>query len=143
MDGIPALDFWDMGIEVWHSSLNQPSIQGSLCDNGQSRKRTNTRTKKHSNRDDLNNVDHVTTQAKLSHFGAVLYIFEDNEAVIKMIIKGRSPTMRQVSRTLRVARLLDRINLDPKLQIEHIDNKNQLPDVLTKNGLVFSACSTS
>ena len=24
---------------------------------------------------------------------AMLYVFEDNEAVIKMIIKGRSPTM--------------------------------------------------
>ena len=34
---------------------------------------------------------------------AILYIFEDNEAVIKMIIKGRSPTMRHVSRTHRVA----------------------------------------
>ena len=28
--------------------------------------------------------------------------FEDNEAVAKMIIKGRSPTMRHVSRTHRV-----------------------------------------
>ena len=39
--------------------------------------------------------------------------FEDNEAVIKMIIKGRSPTMRHVSRTHRVALewLFDRINL--------------------------------
>ena len=27
----------------------------------------------------------------------LLYVFEDNEAVIKMIIKGRSPTMRHVS----------------------------------------------
>ena len=34
---------------------------------------------------------------------ALLYVFEDNEAVIKMIIKGRSPTMRHVSRTHRVA----------------------------------------
>ena len=41
--------------------------------------------------------------------------FEDNEAVIKMVIKGRSPTMRHVSRTHRVALdwLLDRINLVP------------------------------
>ena len=43
-------------------------------------------------------------------------MFEDNEAVIKMIIKGRSPTMRHVSRTHRAALdwLFDRINLDPK-----------------------------
>ena len=72
--------------------------------NEKSGKRTNTRTKKHSNRDDLKwiHVDHVTTNAKHSHFGAFLYIFEDNESVIKTIIKGRSPTMRLVSRADRV-----------------------------------------
>ena len=65
---------------------------------------------------------------------ALLYIFEDNEAVIKMITKGRSPTMRHVSRTHRVALdwLFDRINLDPKLQIKYIDTENQLADILTK-----------
>ena len=65
---------------------------------------------------------------------ALLYIFEDNEAVIKMIIKGRSPTMRHVSRTHRVALdvLFDRINLDSKIQIKYIDTKNQLADTLTK-----------
>ena len=64
----------------------------------------------------------------------VLYVFEDNEAVIKMIMKGRSPTMRHVSRTHRVALdwLFDRINLDPKIQIKYIDTKNQLADILTK-----------
>ena len=58
----------------------------------------------------------------------------DNEAVIKMIIKGRSPTMRHVSRTHRVALdwLFDRINLDPKIQIKYIDTKNHLADILTK-----------
>ena len=62
-------------------------------------------------------------------------MFEDNEAVIKMIIKGRSPTMRHVSRTHRVALdwLFDRINLDPKIQIKYIDTKNQLADILTKS----------
>ena len=65
---------------------------------------------------------------------ALLFVFEDNEAVIKMIIKGRSPTMRHVSRTHRVALdwLFDRINLDTKIQIKYIDTKNQLADILTK-----------
>ena len=56
----------------------------------------------------------------------MLYIFEDNEAVIKMIIKGRRPTLRHVSRTHRVALdwLFERINLDPKIQIRHVDAKN-------------------
>ena len=44
-----------------------------------------------------------SSNANSSHKEAMLYIFEDNEAVIKMIIKGRSPTMRHVSRTHRVA----------------------------------------
>ena len=65
---------------------------------------------------------------------ALLYIFEDNEAVIKMIIKGRSLTMRHVFRTHRVALdwLFGRINLDPKIQIKYIDTKNQHADILTK-----------
>ena len=63
-----------------------------------------------------------------------MYVFEDNEAVIKMIIKGRSPTMRHVSRTHKVALdgLFDGINLDPKIQIKYIDTKNHLADMLTK-----------
>ena len=66
--------------------------------------------------DDPNNVDFVSSDANSSHKEAMLYIFEEKEAVIKMIIKGRSPTMRHVSRTHRVTLgwLFDRINLDPK-----------------------------
>ena len=50
-----------------------------------------------------------------------------------MIIKGRSPTLRHVSRTHRVALdwLFDRINLNPKYQIRHIDTKRQLADIRT------------
>ena len=82
----------------------------------------------------LKNIDCVPSKVQSSHQEALLYIFEDNEAVIKMIIKGRSPTMRHVSRTYRVALdwLFDRINLDPKIQIKYIDTKNQLADILTK-----------
>ena len=84
--------------------------------------------------DDLDNVDFISSNVKSSHQEALLCVFEDNEAVIKMIIKGRSPTMRHVSRTHRVAldSLFDRINLDPKIQIKYIDTKNQLADILTK-----------
>ena len=69
-----------------------------------------------------------------SHQEALLFVLEDNAAVIKMVIKGRSPTMRHASRTHRVALdwLFDRINLDPKIQIKYIDTKNQLGDILTK-----------
>ena len=50
-----------------------------------------------------------------------------------VILHGRSPTMRHVSRTHRVALdwLFDRINLDPRIQIKYVDTKNQLADNLT------------
>ena len=83
---------------------------------------------------DLDNVDFIFSNVQSSHQATLLSVFEDNEAVIKMIIKGRSRTMRHVSRTHRVALdwLFDRINLDPKIQIKYIGTKNQLADVLTK-----------
>ena len=51
-----------------------------------------------------------------------------------MIIKGRSRTMRHISRNHRGALdwLFDRIFLDPKIQIKYIDTKNQLEEILTK-----------
>ena len=65
----------------------------------------------------LNDVDYVHQNTHSSHNESQLYIFEDNEAVIKMIIKGRSSTMRQMSRTHSVALdwLFDRINMEPKI----------------------------
>ena len=39
----------------------------------------------------LNHIDSVPSNVQSSHQEALLYVFEDNEALIKMIIKGRSP----------------------------------------------------
>ena len=84
--------------------------------------------------DVMEDIDSVPSNVQSARQEALLYVFEDTEAVIKMIIKGRSPTMRHVSRTHRVALdwLFDRINLDFKIQIKYIDTKNQLTDILTK-----------
>ena len=67
-----------------------------------------------------------------------LCYFEDTEVVIKMTIKGRSPTVRRVSRTHRSALdwLFDRINLEPEMQKTYVDTKNQLADMLTKGSLM-------
>ena len=139
MDGIPALDLWDLIIEVLHSSPNQinkskdQESQGNLSRNTTLHMKNQNPTK-HVNLD-LNNVDHVSSYVRSSRFGAMLYVFEDNAALIKMIIKVRSPTMRHVSRTHRVALdwLFDMINLDPKIEIRYIDTKDQLADMLTKD----------
>ena len=91
-------------LEMLHSSSNQPKkskekVQGNLLRDTLSRKHTNSQVKTpiHHNDLELCNVDDVSSNVKTSHFGAMLYIFEENEAVIKMIIKGMSPTMRHVS----------------------------------------------
>ena len=141
MDGITALDLLDLVIEVLHSSSNQPkkskdNVQGNLPHDTPLRKQTKNQVKTPIQYNDLElcNVDHVSSNVKSSQSGAMLYIFEENEAVIKMIIKGRSPTMRHVSRTHRVALdwLFDRYNLDPKIQIIHVDTEHQLAEILTK-----------
>ena len=90
--------------------------------------------KSHNKIDMMQDIDSVPSNVQSVRQEALLYVFEDNEAVIKMIMKGRSPTMRHVSRTHRVALdwLFDRINLDPKIKIKYIDTKNQLVDILTK-----------
>ena len=82
----------------------------------------------------LKNIDCVPSNVQSSRQEASLYVFEDIEAVIKMITKGMSPIMRHVSRTHRVALdwLFYRINLDTKIQIKYIDTKNQLADIPTE-----------
>ena len=126
-DGTPALGLWDLFIEVFHCSSNQftkpkERVQGDLSRDTSSSNHTNIQTKNPIQHDDLElcKVDYVSSNVMSSQLGAMLYIFEDNETVIKMTIKGRSPTMRHVSRTNRVALdwLFDRINLDPKIQIK-------------------------
>ena len=133
LDGFLALDLWDMVIEVLRSTNNtvQPkhtSIQETEATLYSEAKTLNVKRKQ------LSNVDHVPTNTHSSQGESQLYIFEDNEAVIKMIIKGRSPTMRHVSRTHRVALdwLFDRINLDSQNPHQMCWHQNQLADILTK-----------
>ena len=111
MDGIPAVDFWDLIVLVLHGNthLNDQVPVHPF--------QSPTRQKSHGMIDDLDNVDFISSNVNSSRQEALLYVFEDKEAVIKMIMKGRSPTMRHVCRTHRVALdwLFDRINLDPRV----------------------------
>ena len=136
LDGITALDLRDLIVTVLGNTNQSNKARGDLCPNQREVRSTphtlQKRKQSHGMINDLHNVDFIPSNVNSSHQEAVLYVFEDNEAVIKMIIKGRSPTMRNLTRTHRVALdwLFDRINLDPKIQIKHI-TKNQLADILT------------
>ena len=153
MDGIPALTLWDLEIEVFHSVPNrtdglkrEPWVNPSAVVKPNMH---NSISIKHTNIIPTN-IDHIPPYTTHSSPSALLYVFEDSEAVIKMMFKDRSPTMRHVSRTHRVALdwLFDRINLDPKIQIRYIDTKHQLTDFLTQkkissvmSGTIFFICS--
>ena len=106
MDGIPALNLWDLVIEIFHSvpnKIEQPKEE--LQGNPLQATKPNVHNPiqfKHTNVIPTN-IDHIPSNTTHSGVSAMLYVFEDNEAVIKMIIKSRSPTMRHVSRTHRVA----------------------------------------
>ena len=97
MDGIPALGLWDLIVTVLHGHTHQnDQVRGDSY-------KSPTRKKIHGMVDDLDKVDFISSNVHSSRQEALLCIFEDNEAVIKMILKGRSPIMRHVSRTHRVA----------------------------------------
>ena len=119
LDGLPALELWDLIV----------SVLGNV-----SRVSDGSGHKPREKIDVMKDIDSVPSNIQSACQEALLYVLEDNEGVIKMIMKGRSPTMRHVSRTHRVALdwLFDRINLDPKIQIQYIDTQNQLADILTK-----------
>ena len=107
LEDISAFDFWDLIVSVLgnttqnHDRTVRPVVSTSeICSPPHT-----IHKRKQSRRviNDLDNVDFIPSNVQSSHQEALLYLFEDIEAVIKMIIKGRSPTMRHVSRTHRVA----------------------------------------
>ena len=128
LDGLRGLELWDIIVSVL-GNISRVSDRS-----GKPESDDHKHHKSHNIIDVIKDIDVVPSNVQSARQEALLYVFEDNEAVIKMIIKGRSPTMRHVSRTHRVTLdwLFDRINLDPKLQIKYIDTKNQLADILTK-----------
>ena len=131
LDGLPALELWDLIVSVLGNVSRVSDGSGKPeCD-------VHKHHKSHKQIDVMKDIDAVLSNVQSARQEALLYVFEDNEAVIKMIIKGRSPTMRHVSRTHRVVLdwLFDRINLDSKIQIKYIDTKNQLADMLIKGTL--------
>ena len=128
MDGLPSLELWDLIVFVLGNGSRVSDRSGKPESDDHKRHKSQKKI------DLMEDIDSVPSSVQSARQEALLYVFEDNETVIKMIIKGRSPTMRHVSRTHRVALdwLFDRINLDSKNQIKYIDTKNQFADILTK-----------
>ena len=134
MDGLPALDLWDVVIEVSRSSKSTELPTQEQQETAREITHPNPNKRE---TEMLINCHMWTTSPQtqiLLKASRSCTSLKTYETVIRMIIKGRSPTMRHASRTHRVALdwLFDRINLDTKIQIKYIDTKNQLADILTK-----------
>ena len=92
---------------------------------------SNSSTKTH---DSFGDIDSIPPNARLFSLRTAWYTFEDNEAEVKQMNKGRSLAMRHVSRKHRVDldRLFDCINLDPMIQIKYVNTTRQFTDILTR-----------
>ena len=122
LDELPALELWDLIVSVLGNVSRVSDGSGKPeCDVHKHHHKSHTKI------DVMKDIDSVPSNVQSARQEALLYLSE----TMKMIIKRRSPTMRHVSRTHRVALdwLFDRINLDSKIQIKYIDTKNQRADI--------------
>ena len=63
----------------------------------------------------------------------VLEFREDNQAMIKVMASGHSPTMRHLSRTHRVdLKWLSECSMQPWVDLKYCDTKRQAADLFTK-----------
>ena len=125
--GLPALELWDLIVSVL-GNISRVSDRSGQPDND-----VHKRHKSQKKIDVMEDIDSVPSNVQSARQEALLYVFEDTEAVIKMIIKGRSPTMRHVFRTHRVALdwLFDRIWI-PKSKSNTSTPKTNSQTFLTK-----------
>ena len=79
MDGLLALELWDLIVSVF-GNISHTSDRTGQPVNGQN--------KSHNKIDVLQDIDSVPSNVQSASQEALLYVFEDNEAVIKIIMKG-------------------------------------------------------
>ena len=80
LDGLPALELWDL---IVSGSVTQTSDRTERLVNIERSQRPQGKINA------LNNIDCVPSNVQCPRQEALLYVFEDNVAVIKMIMKGK------------------------------------------------------
>ena len=148
LEGLPALSLWSLVIDVFEpessSEKNNSSASVSLGTKGNKTQGFTVQERLELRRqafDTFGTIDYVPPSLPICYGRAELYALEDNDAVIKMCVKGRSPNLRHVSRTHRVDLdwLFDRVRNDPGLFIKYVGTKEQHADILTKGSFTADA----
>ena len=147
LEGIPSMDLWEEIINVFgdeptvvppkpdpHTGMlpTPPTVSNHLSDYLKSETEL------------LSQVDFVPPNVPPPRGKAVLIICEDNEAVINMSRKARSPNMRHCPRVQRVDLdwLFDRLLKDTNIQIQYVNTKQQMADMFTKGSFTSSTWSS-
>ena len=127
MEGIPALGLWESVVDTLEPAVapkppkkNSKSTAGSDAEQSFDIVQTI-----------LKNVDWVPPSLPPHTNRVTLIILEDNDAVIKMVLKGRSPALRHVVRTHRVDLdfVFEAIRDDRGITIKFISTKEQMADI--------------
>ena len=85
LDGLLALELWDLIVSVFGSVSQISDRSGQLDSDVKKHHKSQKKV------DVMKDIDSVTSNVQFRHQEALLYVFEDNEAVIKIIIMGRVP----------------------------------------------------
>ena len=123
MEGIPLVVLWEQILDVLYPTTQIPK-----------QPRRPMLTSEEAITHTLQKVDFVPYVLPKPAGRAKLQILEDNEAVIKMTLKRRSPALRHVVRTHRVDLdwLFELIDGDPSIFIRHVKTQDQIADFLNK-----------
>ena len=133
MDGLPALDLWDVVIEVLHSSNNRRSSTKRAADTActclvRSWQRKVTRMLISCQIQ----IRCPQTQVLLNAKRSCTFWRQRGSDQDDHQRKESDDETRSKNHRVAPDWLCDRINFDPKIQIEHDDTQNQLADILTQ-----------
>ena len=95
LDGLPALELWDLIVSVL-GNVSRVSDRSWKPENY-----VHKRQKSHSKIYVVKDIDLVPSKVQSANREALLYVFEDNEAVIKMIMKGIVSVLGNISHNFR------------------------------------------
>ena len=131
-DGVPALDLWDLIVFVLKNTVQtlerpeRPVVSWSeICSPPHT---IHKRKQSHGMINYLDNVDFILSNVQSSHQEALWYVFEANEAVIKMMIKGRSLAMMEdrTGRLVVTAQHTDRFIVENEKMNSYTEAESEL-----------------
>ena len=135
VEAIPLLGLWSEILDVLHPEYSKSGSKKLSANDAAPWKL------KDDSMVSVDTLDYVPPGMPMPSTRAQCFIFEDNDAVLKMIRHGRSNQMRHVARTHRVNLdfLFELCNNDPSIKPRYMHTSYQLADIFTKGS--FTAAS--